>query len=200
MTVKHQINLLQDELFPEQPLFTLSRILWLWGLALAVLVAFAFVLSNQENALRQEANSMLAEKRHQQEIISQLEAKLASHKASRELEEKLDTLKTVIKNKRSIYAYLTDKEDSYISGFSQAMSELALMHHKNVSLTEIRITESQLRFGGVARTAGAVPQWLAKFEQSSVLSGKLFNHFELSEGDEKYIEFTVSSSGQKDEN
>jgi hypothetical protein len=73
------------------------------------------------------------------------------------------------------------------------MTELSMMHHKDISLQHVNITYQDLTFSGVARTPEAVPAWLAKFETSKFLSGKSFINFSLNENEEKLTAFLVSS-------
>lgn len=197
---KYSINLLQDELIPEQPLLTLGRVIALWVLVLVAMLIVVVTLQATENALADESKVLVDKKRAQDATLENLQIKLANHKPDPKLSAKLDTLQAIIANKKSIYSYLTNSDDSYINGFALAMSDLATIHSNNVSLTAIAISEDNVSFGGVARTAESVPEWLTSFEQSKVLSGKLFNHFQLSENEQKLIEFSVSSTAQKGQN
>lgn len=197
---KFTINLLQPELTPDKPLLTLPRVLSLWVLTFVLMLGAVFTLQINEQALAKESISLVEEKRQQENTLAQLQSQLASHKADSALNAKRDTLHTVIENKKTILAYLTNTEETYINGFAKAMSELANIHNRNVSLTEITISEQYVSFAGLARTAESVPAWLTNFDRSKVLSGRLFNHFQLSENDEKLIEFTVSSSNKKEDN
>ncbi len=194
---KYTINLLQDELLPEKPLLTLSRVILLWLVSFAVMLVIMFSLQTTERSLAKQAQSLEIQKREQDRTLANLQVQLATHKASSQLTAKLDTLQAIIANKKNIYSYLTNTDDSYINGFAEAMSELAMIHSRNVSLTDISISEQHIRFAGIARSAESVPSWLTNFDESKVLSGRLFNHFQLSENDQKLIEFSVSSSVQK---
>lgn len=196
---KYTINLLQDELIPEQPLLTLSRVITLWVAALVVMLAVMFTLQATEQSLAKQSQSLAQQKRVQDDALEQLQLRLTTHKPDPKLTAQLETLQTIIANKKSIYSYLTNSSESYINGFALAMSDLATIHSNNVSLTAISISDGHISFGGLARTAEAVPDWLTNFEQSKVLSGRLFNHFQLSENEQKIIEFTVSSSAQKEQ-
>ena len=199
MTGKYSINLLQDELRPEQPLLTLPRVLLLWGLVFLVTLFVGFSIQNTERSLELEARQLTEKKTEQNKEITLLKTKLANHKPSAALIAKEQTLQHIIANKKTIHNYLTNTDESYIDGFAEAMSDLALLHHKNISLTGIRINDHFVSFDGVARNAEAVPAWLTNFERSKVLSGRLFNQFQLNENENKYIEFNVSSSSQKEQ-
>jgi hypothetical protein len=83
-----------------------------------------------------------------------------------------------------------------VAGFASSMTELSLMHHKDISLQHVNITYQDLTFSGVARTPEAVPAWLAKFETSKFLSGKSFINFSLNENEQKLTEFLVSSKSK----
>jgi len=199
MTQKYRINLFQDELIPDTPLLTLPRVLWLWFIIAIMMFGLVSLFNYQESTLGSQATDVQSQKRQQDEKIEQLKQALADHKPNAQLTARLATLQDLIANKKNVYGYLTNSEESYIDGFAKAMSDLALVHNSNISLTSISIDEQQISFGGVARTADAVPAWLSKFEQSKVLSGRLFNHFELSENESQLIEFSVSSNTPKEQ-
>jgi hypothetical protein len=79
------------------------------------------------------------------------------------------------------------------------MTDLSEMHSKNISLQKVFIDSEQLTFSGVASTPGAVPAWLALFESSSILSGKVFSDFSLNNGinnGNNVIQFVVSTTNQ----
>lgn len=198
MTSKYTINLLQPELFPEKPLVSLPRVVAAWGFVFVVMLGLSFVLDTTTRKLETQVNSLKVLKQEQDIQLKQLKAELANHKADIALEAKLAMLQNLIQNKKSIYAYLTNTEQSYIGGYSQAMSELANVHSRNISLSTIIINDQQVTFAGMAKSANSVPSWLANFEQSSVLSGRTFNHFELAEIDNsRHLEFAVSSTELK---
>ena len=106
----------------------------------------------------------------------------------------LANLKTLTRNKRYLNDHLTNNEYTYIGGFAAAMKELSALHSSQISLHHIRIQENQFYFAGKARQASAVPNWLANFEQSQVLSGQVFQQMSMTEGEDKLIAFQVSST------
>jgi len=199
MTQKYRINLFQDELIPDTPLLTLPRVLWLWLIVAVIMFGLASVSNYQEARLNSQAFDIQSKKRQQDDKIAALTLDMTNHKPNAQLTAKLQTLQDLIANKKNVYSYLTNTEESYIDGFAKAMSDLALVHSRNISLTQINIDEQHVSYGGVARSADAVPAWLSKFEQSKVLSGRLFNHFELTENERKLIEFSVSSYSKKEQ-
>jgi len=96
-------------------------------------------------------------------------------------------------NKKALYKELTDPSRTFVTGFAAAMTELASLHHKDISLQTVNINTQDMTFSGLARVPEAVPAWLAGFENSTLLSGKSFIHFKLSENEDKITEFVVSS-------
>ena len=197
--MKYSINLLQDELFPEKPLVTLPRVVLLWLVVAVAMSLMAYSLHSSSQSMKKQANELSRLKADQDAQIADLKNQLANHKADIELEAKLATLQNLMRNKKSIYSYLTNTENSYIAGYAEAMTELANIHSRNISLNQININEQQVTFSGLAKSADSVPNWLANFEQSKVLSGKSFSHFELSETElGNYLNFAVSTHRQKE--
>ncbi|MBA6363490.1 hypothetical protein H4J42_07020, partial [Colwellia sp. BRX8-8] len=135
-------------------------------------------------------------KTNQDNQLAQLENKLKANRADVTVLEELAMLKIVLKNKSVLLNELTDRTHTSVAGFASSMTELSLMHHKDISLQHVNITYQDLTFSGVARTPEAVPAWLAKFETSKFLSGKSFINFSLNENEQKLTEFLVSSKSK----
>lgn len=190
---KITINLLQAELIPVKPLWSLSRVVIIWAVSLIVMLGWMFIsekeVEKQERLLSFETNKQ----KQNSELQTALEKKVAKNKANPVFEEQLATMKLLLVNKRALHRQLTDSTSTYSAGFSVAMSELAKLHNSNVSLQHISITHNNMSFSGVARTPDAVPTWLAAFEESTFLAGQSFRHFSLLETDDNFTEFTVSS-------
>lgn len=191
---KHSINLLQPELIPVQPLWTLRRVVVVWLLVLAGMIAWVVITQVHIQQLTAEFNSAKLTKQQTSEQLSRLEKQVSLNKASPVLQEKLDTLKLLLVNKEALHDKLTDASSTYAAGFSAAMAELAELHHKDISLHVIKMNANNMMFSGVAKTPDAVPSWLAAFEGATFLSGQSFRHFSLMENERKMTEFTVSST------
>ncbi len=199
MSKKYEINLLKDELLPKIPLLTLSTILAIWLVVLFILIIAGVYGQLQLNNIQNENKLLSIDKSRKIVLQEELTAKLATHKADPALRAQLATLKTLINNKKVLYTNLTDTSKTYVAGFAQAMTELAKIHHKDISLQNISISHDNISFTGVARTPSAVPNWMAGFSNAQLLSGKLFKHFSLSESKQGYTEFFVSSNQSEQE-
>ena len=192
--MKHTINLLQPELIADKPLMTLKNVVLAWVIALVITGSLTFTSQVQVQKLASERMKLNRQNQNYTNQVAELQNQLAGHKADTKLVAELDMLKGLIKNKNYLHGHLTDTKSSYIGGFAQAMDEISNLHSSDVSLEHIWINESAVSFSGVARSADAVPDWLANFERSTILSGKLFEHFSLVETEQKLISFTVSSN------
>ena len=190
---KYDINLLQAELFPKPPLLSLNRALGVFGFVLVIMLLWAFMSQYQLKQLSERHDKLRQEKSQQQSLLSTLEKKLKDRKPDPLLLEKLDSLKLVMVNRQALHRQLTDSSRTYVSGFAKAMTELSTFHHKDISLISVDITLDDMTFTGVAKSANTVPQWLAGFEHSVLLSGKSFINFKLQENADKLTEFVVSS-------
>lgn len=199
MSTKRTINLLQPELIPEKPLLTIKRMLMVWGVVFALMIAISVLTNMQDQRLLAEVAALTEVNQQHANRIAQLESQLANHKPDAKLTSKLEKSKVIFQNKSNIYNQLTNTTDSYISGFSFAMKELADLHSKNVSLNKIYIDADKMIFAGFARKAESVPSWLANFERSEVLSGKTFGHFSLAETEGNYLMFSVQTSSAEQE-
>lgn len=194
MSHKYSINLLQAELLPKKPLLSLKRVIYLWVLAIVLMLMitamgqYKLIKANKHGA---QLNSVKVIKVAQQ---TKLSSQLSLRKTDPALTEQLSTLKLLTQNKKVLHANLTDKSKTYVAGFAKAMTELADIHQANISLENIVISHDNMSLSGIARTPESVPLWMAGFNQTSLLSGKTFTHFKLTENKQHYTEFVVSSN------
>ncbi|HCM47936.1 MAG TPA: hypothetical protein DIS98_10690 [Colwellia sp.] len=199
MTTKHSINLLQAEIFPEQPLLTLARVLSVWLGLLLVMVIWSVVTEVNYKKSGAKYDALLIEQQQKQKLVKQLESELKNKQVSPALKKNLDTLKLVIQHKNVLLAKLTDSDDTFAGGFVMAMNDLSAMHHTDIRLQTISINANEMSFTGLARNPQAVPAWLAGFKTSSLLSGKAFVQFKLAKNEQNITEFVVSSVAKKGE-
>jgi hypothetical protein len=190
---KNSINLLQADLLPKQALVTLPRVVMVWSFALLLMLSWSFVNDHQVTKLNAEKLALTKIKTNQNNLLAELKDKIKTNGADSKVIEELAMLKGFLKNKKVLLGELTDPTHTSAAGFASSMTELSLMHHKDISLQHVNITYQDLTFSGLARTPEAVPAWLAKFETSKFLSGKSFINFSLNENEQKLTEFLVSS-------
>ena len=193
---KQTINLLQPELLPEKVLLSLPRVTIIWAVVFAVMVGWSMLANYQQQVFTAQQKALEKEKAGKTQELDKLSLQLSARKVHSELTEKLATLKLLMVNKHALHAKLTDSNQTYVAGFAAAMSELSQMHHQNIRLQSIQINHDNMTFSGLALNPDAVPAWLAGFENSLLLSGKVFGHFKLSENKQNMIEFVVSSKMQ----
>lgn len=191
---KHDINLLQPELIPDKPLWSLKRVLMLWLLALLIMVGWIFFSQQQSSKLKSEHQELRVEKTRLNDQMILLEAELEAHKPSNKLKEKIDLLKLVLNNKTQLHEELTDSTNTQVAGFAQSMTELSENHNRGISLQRVKINKDDMAFKGITKSAELVPAWLTGFEKSTFLSGKTFVNFTLQENEDSALEFIVSSS------
>lgn len=197
MTTKQSINLLQAELFPEQPLLTLPRVVSVWLGLLSVMIFWAVVTDVNYNQSGAKYDALLIEQQQKQKLVQQLESQLKNRQVSPALKKNLATIKLVMQHKNALLNKLTDSNETFAGGFVMAMNDLSAMHHKDIRLQTISINANEMSFTGLARTPQAVPAWLAGFKTSRLLSGKAFVQFKLAKNDQDMTEFVVSSTAKK---
>ena len=190
---KYKINLLQAEILPKKALLTLANVGKIWLFVLVVMLAWAGMSQYEMKTLNAQHYLLVTNNNHLSEQLANLETKIKQHKPDSRLVHQLATLKLLIANKAALHQKLIDDHESYISGFARAMTDLSKIDSRDISLSEFTINQDEITFSGMARSAEAVPIWLAKFEQSEVLSNKEFSHFSLQENKKHFIDFTVST-------
>ncbi|MDO6444746.1 PilN domain-containing protein [Colwellia sp. 1_MG-2023] len=190
---KLSINLLQAELMPEKPLWTLKRVVSVWAIAFVLMLGWMFYSNFQLTQRTHEFNQANEQKQKYEALQADLEIQVSQNRADPLLQEKLATVKLLFVNKTNLHKQLTDTNSTYSAGFSKAMTELSELHHQDVSLQKVHMNKSHMTFSGIARKPEAVPTWLAAFDNATFLSGQSFKHFSLSENEEAVTQFTVSS-------
>lgn len=196
---KHSINLLQADLQAAKALWTLNRVVTLWGTTLVVMLGLVFIVQLQVSNLTTEYATAKSFNSQQKRQLQNLESAISNNRKDSELLAQLNTIKLVIANKQHLHQQLTDPTKTYSAGFSLAMEELAALHDSNISLQKVNIGHGNMTFSGIARTPDAVPNWLSGFESSTFLSGQRFINFSLTENEQKLTEFVVSSAQSKGE-
>ncbi len=197
MTAKHSINLLQAELFPEQPLLTLTRVVSLWAVLLIIMLVWTAVTEVNYRQSAAKYDGLLKNKKQKTKLAQKLETQLHNRKASATLIQNLNAIKLVLQHKDALLSKLSDSNETFAGGFVMAMNDLSAMHHKDIRLQTISINANDMSFTGLARTPQAVPAWLAGFKNSQLLSGKAFVHFKLVKNEQNITEFVVSSVAVK---
>ena len=190
---KYNINLLQPELLPKKELLTLPRVVATWCVLLGVMIAWTMITHYSQQSLVAQLSVLKEENSTYTNQLEILTTQLAARKVDSQLEEKLSTVKLLMNNRQALHAKLTNPNKTYVAGFSVAMDELAQLHHQDIRLESININNDDMTFSGLALSPEAVPAWLARFENSVLLSGKSFSHFKLAENERNITEFMVSS-------
>jgi hypothetical protein len=196
---KHSINLLQADLQTVTALWTLNRVVALWGTTLVVMLGLIFIVQLQVSNLTTKFATIKSVNSQQKLQLKNLKSAISNNRQDTELLSQLNTIKLVIANKQYFHQQLTDPTKTYSAGFSEAMGELAALHDNNISLQKVNIGHGHMTFSGLARTPDAVPIWLSGFESSTFLSGQRFINFSLTENEQKLTEFVVSSAQSKGE-
>lgn len=191
---KYSINLLQPELIPDKPFWSLKRVVLVWILALVLMIAWAYFSDYQLSQSEHKFQQLTSEQNSLNNKLMELEAKVETHKQSNKLKEKVNLLKLVLANKSQLHDQLTDKTNTQVSGFAQSMTELSENHNKGISLLLVKISHEDMAFKGITKSPELVPAWLTGFEKSTFLSGKKFVNFTLQENEEEQLEFIVSSA------
>ena len=194
-TAKHSVNLLQPELIPVKPLWSLKRVCIVWAVVTVVMVGWILFSQNQLQKADERYAQLKSEKTILNEQMSRLQNELEAHKPSNKLKDKIDLLTLVLNNKTRLHEELTDTTKTQVAGFAQSMTELSQNHHKGISLSAVGINNDAMVFSGLTKNPQSVPAWLAGFENSTFLSGKRFINFVMQENEDQVIEFTVSSKG-----
>lgn len=201
MVEKTTINLLQAELLPKKDLLSLKRIVIAWGVLILFFTLAIFTTQFQIGQNNQKLGQLRVEQSQQNNQLADLEQKLKLNVASSTLITKLAAVKLLLINKKALYSELTNVNSTFVVGFAKAMTDLSEMHSRDISLHSVNITREEMSFSGLARTPESVPAWLAQFETSSVLSGKVFSYFSLNQEDESHlINFVVSTTRVKVKN
>ena len=195
ITGKHSINLLQPELIPVKPLWSLKRVCIFWAVVTTAMIGWILFSQNQFKKADERYAQLKNEKIMLNEQMARLENELEAHKPSNKLKDKVDLLTVILNNKTHLYKELTDTTKTQVAGFAQSMTELSQNHHKGISLSAVRINNDAMVFSGLTKNPQSVPAWLAGFENSTFLSGQRFINFVMQENEDQVIEFRVSSKG-----
>ena len=143
---KHSINLLQADLLPTKALWSLTRVVTLWGVTLVVMLGLIFIVQWQVNSVKAEFDAVNLVSTAQTNELKSLELAISKNRQDTKLLAQLNTIKLVIANKEHLHEQLTDPSKTYSAGFSSAMVELSALHNKNISLQRVNIGHGNMTF------------------------------------------------------
>ena len=79
---------------------------------------------------------------------------------------------------------------------SPVLNELGSIHTQGVWLTGISITPEGVMLEGSTLDATLIPQWMAKFAQTSILSKHQFSVVDLQRDSNRVLNFAIGSKGK----
>ncbi|OUS30590.1 hypothetical protein A9Q98_04935 [Thalassotalea sp. 42_200_T64] len=191
---KTRINLLKDELIAVQSWLTLTNVVRVWAVFFSIFALYTAYSNithtqfNDEHIALKRKNVQLKNK------LKQYRQVLDNRSTSSKKINQLSTLKSMLQNKQILHRQLTDHTQLRVTGFAGIMSELAINHHGEISLQNIKIDNDNVSISGLAPKADSVPIWLSGFEGAAFMSGRNFAQFNLSINEKGETQFVVSSN------
>ncbi len=196
--MKTRVNLYTQEFIPKRIWFSLSQMLFVWGGALALVLAGYFWLSGQHKlslAQLQQSKQALAE---QQQTLAVLQAKLQQHVASAKLERELTQRQAELSVKQKLLAAVGQNETFKNAGFAGVLTDLARLNDKDIRLTDIRVVSGQTSLSGITYSNHAVPRWIKTFKSSDHLAGQEFAVLKVVRNDKQEMVFELVAAAKKD--
>lgn len=191
--MKNRVNLYPRELRPTYDLLTLGFALGLW-LAAALIIGFWqwqmhqqwTVLQAQEQATATQLAGLRTQVKRQ---VQQLD-----REPSQALVEQIQLLQRQIAAQQEVLAMLAQRERTDKPGYASLMDDLARLHHPDIWLTHINMTDDRIQLEGGTRTAEALPQWLSLLSQGNSLTGTEFATVQLIRDEQENLGFVLSST------
>ncbi len=193
------INLYPAYLKPKKQTFTLKNVAAVWGIVAVLMLAgygyYAYSLHRIESDLtlaEQRSERQLAELKHLQEQVKK-------HKTTPSKLLAAERFEADIQAKEASLAAISHYDQSLQAGYSGVMSALAKLSDKNISVAAIDVNNTRMNLSGLARTPGAIPAWVKRFNSEMELTGRTFEKLNISrnEGDMITFELTTQAEGEQ---
>ncbi len=192
------INFYQEHLKPKKELMTLSSIGVVWGtVALIMLCLFAWfqfqnIQIQQQLKIANQQNAQLTGQ------LGELKQKQAKHLPSAEKVAASARLKKEIASQQASLAAIGQYDASQQLGYSGVMDGLAKLSRRDISLSEIGISETTLDVKGMARDANIIPTWIAQFKDEVSLTGRSFEQLTIGRDEQDVVTFELKSKRGED--
>ncbi|KGJ98937.1 hypothetical protein [Thalassotalea sp. ND16A] len=190
---KTRINLLKDELIAVQSWLTLTNVVRVWAVFFSIFALYTAYLNITHTQFNDEYIALKRKNVQLKNKLKQYQQVLDNRTISSKKINQLSTLKFIFQNKQILHRQLTDHSQLSFTGFAGIMSELAINHHGEISLKNIKIDNDNFSVSGLAPKAESVPIWLSGFEGAAFMSGRNFAQLNLSVNEKGDTQFVVSS-------
>ncbi len=199
--MKRTINLYHPSLKPKKERLPLSKVLWVNGVALGVMLIAVVALNILLNAKQEKIEQQSALTRQINNEIKTLNNALEKKRDTKTLQQQLEQVNAKIENRKQLLAYLESGELSFdATKYGEVMDDLADYHNQNLWLTSINIDTQKIRLSGQTVAPSSIPIWLKKLQQSPFFQGKSFSSVKFDEvdGAENVKQFLISTDFEGD--
>lgn len=199
--MKRTINLYHPSLKPQKERLPLSKVLWVNGVAFALMLVAVMAFNVLLNAKQEEIEQMSASTRQTNDEIKTLNDALEKKRDTKALQQQLEQVNVKIQNRKQLLAYLKSGELSFdATKYGEVMDDLADYHNQNLWLTSINIDTQKIRLSGQTIAPSSIPVWLKNLQQSPFFQGKSFSSVKFDEvdGAENVKQFLISTDFEGD--
>ena len=199
--MKRTINLYHPSLKPQKERLPLSKVVWVNGVAFALMLIAAMAFNVLLNAKQEEIEQMSASTRQINDEIKTLNDALEKKRDTKALQQQLEQVNVKIQNRKQLLAYLKSGELSFdATKYGEVMDDLADYHNQNLWLTSINIDTQKIRLSGQTIAPSSIPVWLKNLQQSPFFQGKSFSSVKFDEvdGAENVKQFLISTDFEGD--
>lgn len=189
--MKTRINLYTAAFIPQRVWLSLPQMLLAW-LSVLVLVSMSGVwLAHQQQTVQAQLTQSTAELAKQQQQLSALQAQVAQHTASAQLQKMLQQQQAEFSVKQKLLAAVGRKETFKSAGFAGLLTDLAQINDKDIRLTDIKVNNGQISLAGMAYSNSAVPRWIGSFQASPTLAGQEFARLKVVRNEQQEMAFEL---------
>lgn len=199
-----QINLYQDAFKQKQTKSVLNHCYYGLSAAILFLIGFSLYLVFDLNSSRktlQQVKQQLTEVEFQLQLVK---IQYPKQQINLLLTQEISKSENILSSLYTVIDILTDKESDQTQGFSRYFTALARQNIAEVWLNNIVVDgqNNTLKLKGSTYHAEKTPVFLQKLQNEPIFQGRNFAQLIMSqaEKDKNMIDFTVSTSIEKQEN
>ncbi|MEZ8142663.1 MSHA biogenesis protein MshI [Enterovibrio norvegicus FF-454] len=193
------INLFSDDLTPRGALLTFEKMVVTWGLT-GLLIVLVAAYQQWQLAQSDKMLSIATQEQSTAESLSnQLNEQLKLHVPSLNLVNDVNRTEEAIAAKRKALEAVRQHDIALQQGYASVFRALSDVSRRDISVSDIAISQDALDVKGLAATPSSVPAWLQSFQTQPPLAGRVFEQMALSRDDNNRLSFSLTSKHEKGE-
>ncbi len=197
-TAALRVNLYPDYLKPKKDPLAFKNVVASWGIAAALILFSYGYVTWQSSGIEDEIATAKSKSKSMKSELAQYQAQLSKHQPDANKLAAKARLEREINAQRNSLKAVGRFDNSQRVGYSGVMHSLAKLGNKEISLSEIHISNNTLNLKGLAKSPSSVPSWVNQFKNEINLVGRTFDNVTIGRNEKGIVTFELKAlEGEK---